>query len=244
MSSSLPRWALSACVFQFAGAVFFPQGWRPSPTARAWSFTVRYSRPLREHGIEPLVTLSHYDYPLALVERYGGWQSREMIERYAHYVETVGRAYQGLVRYWLTFNEINSVALSYLNAGVTLEDERDRAAVTAAFSHHMFMASARAVEILHKIDPANKVGCMVAAGATYPYRCAPEDVWLAYEEDRGRYFYTDVMAAGAYPAWKLRALEKEGVHVPFGAGRYGVSGRAYGRLHFVLVLLLALGVRR
>ena len=59
--------------------------------------------------------------------------------------ETVGRAYQGLVRYWLTFNEINSVALSYLNAGVTLEDERDRAAVTAAFSHHMFMASARAV---------------------------------------------------------------------------------------------------
>lgn len=110
------------------------------------------------------------------------------------------------------------MALSYLNAGVTLEDERDRAAVTAAFSHHMFMASARAVEILHKIDPANKVGCMVAAGATYPYRCAPEDVWLAYEEDRGRYFYTDVMAAGAYPAWKLRALEKEGVHVPFEPG--------------------------
>lgn len=136
------------------------------PNGEGLEFYRQVFEALREHGIEPLVTLSHYDYPLALVERYGGWQSREMIERYAHYVETVGRAYQGLVRYWLTFNEINSVALSYLNAGVTLEDERDRAAVTAAFSHHMFMASARAVEILHKIDPANKVGCMVAAGAT------------------------------------------------------------------------------
>lgn len=196
----------------------FPTGMETEPNGEGLEFYRQVFEALREHGIEPLVTLSHYDYPLALVERYGGWQSREMIERYAHYVETVGRAYQGLVRYWLTFNEINSVALSYLNAGVTLEDERDRAAVTAAFSHHMFMASARAVEILHKIDPANKVGCMVAAGATYPYRCAPEDVWLAYEEDRGRYFYTDVMAAGAYPAWKLRALEKEGVHVPFEPG--------------------------
>lgn len=195
-----------------------PTGMEAEPNGEGLEFYRQVFEALREHGIEPLVTLSHYDYPLALVERYGGWQSREMIERYAHYVETVGRAYQGLVRYWLTFNEINSVALSYLNAGVTLEDERDRAAVTAAFSHHMFMASARAVEILHKIDPANKVGCMIAAGATYPYRCAPEDVWLAYEEDRGRYFYTDVMAAGAYPTWKLRALEKEGVHVPFEPG--------------------------
>ena len=141
-----------------------------------------------------------------------------MIERYAHYVETVGRAYRGLVRYWLTFNEINSVALSYLNAGVTLEDERDRAAVTAAFSHHMFMASARAVEILHKIDPANKVGCMVAAGATYPYRCAPEDVWLAYEEGPRPLLLHRRDGCGAYPAWKLRALEKEGVHVPFEPG--------------------------
>lgn len=116
----------------------FPTGMEAEPNGEGLEFYRQVFEALREHGIEPLVTLSHYDYPLALVERYGGWQSREMIERYAHYVETVGRAYQGLVRYWLTFNEINSVALSYLNAGVTLEDERDRAAVTAAFSHHMF----------------------------------------------------------------------------------------------------------
>ena len=197
----------------------FPIGEDEEPNAAGLAFYRELFEALRERGIEPVVTITHYDYPLSLVEKYGGWRDRRLVDAYARYVETIGREFRGLVRHWLTFNEINSVeALLYLSAGVTLESGENRDQVVAAAAHHQFVASARAAQILRRIDPSNRVGCMIAAGATYPYRCAPEDVWLAYKTERSRFFYTDVMAKGAYPVWKLRELARKGVRVPFEDG--------------------------
>ena len=197
----------------------FPSGEDDVPNPEGVEFYRRIFLALRERGIEPVVTICHYDYPLALVKKYGGWRSRKLIDAYARYVDVIGREYKGLVHYWLTFNEINCVeALAYTSAGITFKPGENREQVVATAAHHQFVASARAVQILHGIDPSNKVGCMIAAGATYPYRCAPEDVWLAYETDRARFFYSDVMAKGSYPVWKLRELEEKGIGVPFEGG--------------------------
>lgn len=197
----------------------FPAGEEERPNAEGLEFYHRLFETLRAHGIEPIVTITHYDYPLELVRRYGGWRSRRLVDAYARYVEVVGNEYRGLVRHWLTFNEINCVeALPYTSAGITFEPGECCEQVIASAAHHQLVASALATRILHGIDSANRVGCMIAAGATYPYRCAPEDVWLAYETDRARFFYTDVMAGGSYPTWKLRELAARGVRVPFAEG--------------------------
>lgn len=197
----------------------FPTGEDVGPNDEGLAFYRSVFEALRERGIEPVVTITHYDYPLALVQKYGGWSDRRFVDAYARYVETIGREYRGLVRYWLAFNEINDVfALSYLSAGVTFDPSREKLGQQVAAAHHQFVASAHAVRILHEIDPANRVGCMIAAGATYPYRCAPEDVWLAYETDRERYLFTDVLVKGSYPSWTFRAWAREGVEVPAVAG--------------------------
>ena len=159
----------------------FPTGMEAEPNGEGLEFYRQVFEALREHGIEPLVTLSHYDYPLALVERYGGWQSREMIERYAHYVETVGRAYQGLVRYWLTFNEINMMSMGSFMAG-GLTDGSPHAKAQAA--HNQFVASALTVRSAHQISPKIMVGQMLAYNPIYSYSADPADHLLAMERDR------------------------------------------------------------
>lgn len=194
----------------------FPHGDDSEPNAEGLSFYRSVFEHLRERGIEPLVTLSHYDTPLSLVERFGGWRSRKLIEAFERYVSCVAREFRDLVRYWLTFNEINcATALPYIAAAVTLNPDEPRDPQIWTAVHNLLVASARATRVLHATGVANKVGCMIAAGSTYPYRCAPEDVWLAYRTDRDNELFSDVLAKGSYPSWKLTEFARSGFQVPF-----------------------------
>lgn len=192
----------------------YPTGEEKEPNAEG----IRYYKSLfelcRSYGIEPVVTLSHFDVPLHLVETYGAWRNRKMIDLYLKYARTVFVAFKGLVKYWITFNEINVILHnSFSGAGLILCDEENPEQVKYQAAHHELVASAAATKIAHEIDPENQIGCMLAAGDYYPYSCHPEDVWSALNKNRESYFFIDIQSRGTYPAYAERLFAEKGVEI-------------------------------
>lgn len=166
------------------------------------------------HGIQPVVTICHFDTPIALIKKYGGWRNRRMVDAFTHYCRILFERFGRKVRYWLTFNEINMLLhMSFMGAGIYFEEGEDREQVKYQAAHHELIASARAVKLAHEMMPGCMVGCMLAAGQFYPYTCAPADVYEAMERDRDNYFFIDVQARGTYPVWAKKRMEKAGVHL-------------------------------
>ncbi len=159
------------------------------------------------------MTISHFDCPIHLIEAYGGWRDRRMIECYLRLCRVLFERYRGQVRHWLTFNEINMILHApFMGAGLCFEEGENEEQIKYQAAHHELVASALAVKLAHEIDPENQVGCMFAAGAAYPYSCRPEDVWEALLTDQENYFFVDVQARGAYPAYAVKRLQKKGVY--------------------------------
>lgn len=192
----------------------YPTGEEKEPNAEG----IRYYKSLfelcRSYGIEPVVTLSHFDVPLHLVETYGAWKNRKMINFYLKYARTMFVALKGLVKYWITFNEINVILHnSFSGAGLILCDEENPEQVKYQAAHHELVASAAATKIAHEIDHENQIGCMLAAGDYYPYSCHPQDVWSALNKNRESYFFIDIQSRGAYPAYAERLFAEKGIQI-------------------------------
>ena len=171
------------------------------------------------NGIEPLVTICHFDTPVALIKKYGGWKDRRMVDAYLRYCEVLFRQYGKKVKYWITFNEINMLLhMPFMGAGIVFEEGENPEQVKYQAAHHELLASAKAVKLAHEIMPDAKVGCMLAAGQFYPYTCAPADVYKAMEYDRDNYFFIDVQVRGTYPVWAVKRMEKAGVRIRTEAG--------------------------
>ena len=179
-----------------------PGGDDDEPNEAGLAFYEDLFRECHKYGIEPLVTIDHFDTPVALIKKYGGWKSPKMIDAYLKYCRAIFTRYKDLVKYWITFNEINMLLhMSYMGAGIVFEPGEDKTQVKYQAAHHELLASARAVKMAHEIMPGCMVGCMLAAGQFYPYTCAPEDIWDGLDKDRDNYFFIDVQVRGAYPVW-------------------------------------------
>ena len=89
----------------------YPRGDEETPNQEGIEFYRDVFKELRKYNIEPLVTIFHYDLPVYLEEELGGWNNRELIKHYVKYAKVLFKEYRGLVKYWLTFNEINNVAM-------------------------------------------------------------------------------------------------------------------------------------
>lgn len=186
----------------------FPLGYETEPNEEGLRFYDEVFDECARHGVKPLVTLSHYETPVGLTNRWGAWCDARTIECFARYVRTVGERYRGKVEYWLTFNEINCLGFGgWMAAGVASNDPQK----IADAGKHQLLASAQAVQILHAIDANNKVGNMIAYGMIYPYTCAPQDVLKTWQSFNGSYFYCDVQARGYYPSYQLKQYEKQGI---------------------------------
>lgn len=202
-------------------ARIFPQGDEQQPNEAGLAFYDRVFDELHRYGIEPVVTLSHYETPLYLVQHYGSWRSRKLIDFFARYCEVVFCRYRDKVRYWMTFNEINETMNQkepYHQAGVLFAPGEDPAQIKAQVSHHMFLASARAVQIGHTVDPENKIGCMIQYPTTYPKSCDPKDVLAQRFQMMPNYYYTDVMCRGHYTALCTAQLRRMGAQVEMQPG--------------------------
>ncbi len=192
----------------------FPNGDELEPNEEGLKFYEELFKECHKYGIEPLVTITHFDCPIHLIKEYGGWRNRKLIGFYQRLVTVLFNRYKGLVKYWLTFNEINMILHApFIGGGIVFEpgDNEEQIKYTAA--HNQLVASAYATKIAHEIDPENKVGCMLAAGNYYPYTCHPEDVFKAMNLDRENYFFIDVQSRGEYPKYALKQLEREKIDV-------------------------------
>ena len=191
----------------------FPRGDEEGPNEEGLAFYDQVFDELAKYGIEPLVTLSHYENPLYLTTQYGGWKNRKLVDFFVHYAKTVMERYKGKVRRWLTFNEINMLSVpfgTFIAGGmlpeITTEQERWQA------MHHQLVASAQAVRLGHQIDPDNRLGCMIAYMCVYPRTCAPEDQLTQLSMDRLHNLLAgDVHVRGAYPSYARRLLAEKGV---------------------------------
>ena len=190
----------------------FPNGDDEKPNEKGLEFYDNVFDECKKYGIEPLVTLSHYETPYHLAKKYDGWRSRDLIGFYEKYVRTVFTRYKGKVHYWITFNEINSIwHFPLMGAGILTPKNLLNAQDLYQAAHHELVASALATKIGHEIDSENKIGCMVLGLTSYPRTCNPDDVIATMEESKRGYFFTDIHMRGYYPSYALKMMEKEGV---------------------------------
>ena len=194
----------------------FPNGDDAEPNEEGLKFYEDVFKECHKYGIEPLVTIYHFDCPLHLANEYDGWVSRHTLEAFERYCDTILTRYKGLVKYWLTINEIN-INTNFMMNGVHEHIYNKQNAEQCRW--HLFVGSAYAVKKAHEVDPENKVGLMIAHGASYPYSCNPEDVWAELEDAHNmKWFYGDVLVRGYYPAWKVNYLKREGIELKKEAG--------------------------
>lgn len=192
----------------------FPNGDEAEPNEEGLQFYENLFKECRKYGIDPLVTITHFDIPMHLVEEYGGWRNRKVIGFYENLCNVIFNRYKGLVKYWLTFNEINMILhLPFMGAGLYFEEGENEEQVKYQAAHHELVASALATKIAHEVDPENQVGSMLAAGKYYPYSSKPEDVLAAQQSDHSNYFFIDVQSRGKYPAYAMKKLEREGIEI-------------------------------
>lgn len=192
----------------------FPKGDELEPNEAGLQFYENVFKELLKYDIEPLVTITHFDFPMHLIEAYGGWRNRKVIEFYERLCKVIFNRYKGLVKYWLTFNEINMILHApFMGAGLYFEEGENQEQVKYQAAHHELVASAIATKIAHEVDPENKVGCMLAAGQYYPNTAHPRDYWAAMQEDRENYFFIDVQARGEYPNYAKKKFERLGLNI-------------------------------
>lgn len=197
----------------------FPNGDDAKPNEKGLKFYDDVFDECRKYGMEPLVTISHYETPLHLAREYDGWRSRKLIEHYINFCRVVFERYRSKVKYWLTFNEINSVLHQPLISGgiLTPRENLTRQDLYQAI-HHELVASAMAVKLSHEMMPGAKVGCMILAMPTYPLTPKPEDVLAAMKAEQKNYFFADVQVRGNYPKYLDRDLAAEGVSIKMEPG--------------------------
>ena len=191
-------------------ARIFPNGDEDKPNEEGIKFYQKMFAECQKYGIEPLVTLCHFDVPMGLVRKVDSWKSREMIDYFTKYARVCFERFDGLVKYWLTFNEINILLHSpFSGAGISFKPGENQEQVKYQAAHHELVASALATKIAHEINPENKVGCMLAGGQFYPYSCDPNDVWLAMNKDRENLMFIDVQVRGYYPSYAQRVFKEK-----------------------------------
>jgi 6-phospho-beta-glucosidase len=200
--------------FSIAWSRIFPKGDETEPNEAGLAFYDRVLDELERHGIEPLVTISHYETPLHLAETYDGWVNRDMIGFYERYVRTLFSRYGARVKYWLTFNEINSVVHApFMSGGInTPKDQLSKTDLYQAV-HHELVASALATKVARELAPNAQIGCMVLSMPVYPLTPNPDDVFAALTTERVNLAFGDIHVRGEYPGYYLRSLREQGVEL-------------------------------
>ncbi|MDF2854960.1 MAG: 6-phospho-beta-glucosidase [Neobacillus sp.] len=191
----------------------FPKGNELEENEEGLAFYDRVFDELHNYGIEPVVTISHYEMPLHLVKEYGGWRNRRVITFYEKYVNVILKRYKDKVKYWMTFNEINgALKMPIMSMGFSPQSEENRYQETFQAFHHQFVASALAVKACKAIIPEAKIGCMILFAPVYSLDSNPENIIYALkEEELFNYFCTDVLVRGDYPAFIKRFFKEKNI---------------------------------
>ena len=195
-------------------ARIFPNGDDEIPNECGLQFYDKVFDELLKYNIQPIVTLSHFETPLHLVEAYGSWRNPKLIDFYVKYANVVFKRYKDKVIYWMTFNEINETMNKkdpFLQAGLKFKEDENDKKVKVIASHNMFIASAKVVDLGHRINPNFKIGCMIQYTPAYTKTCHPNDALAKRFYNIQNYYYTDVMVKGEYTSLCYSQLKRLGV---------------------------------
>ncbi len=214
--------------FSIAWTRIFPTGMEQEPNEAGLDFYDKVIDECRKYNIEPLITISHYEMPYALVEKYNGWYGRECIELFERYCHAIFERYKDKVVYWLTFNEINAGTMpmgNVLSLGTVkgfsgpITEIKDNPQIRYQALHHQFVASAKVVKYAHENYPQFKMGNMICFLTAYPATCKPEDMLKVQSEMRMKnWFCSDIMVRGKYPSYAQRYFEENNITVKMEPG--------------------------
>ena len=197
----------------------FPNGDEKEPNEKGLQFYDDLFDELLKHGIEPLVTISHYETPLNLSIQYDGWINRDMIGFYERYVRTIFKRFGGKVKYWLTFNEINSVLHEpFLSGGIYTDKSKLKKQDLYQAIHHELVASALATKIGHEMMPGCKIGCMILSMPMYALTSNPDDVIAVMKSDHMNTFFGDMHVRGQYPGYMKRYFRENNIQIEMADG--------------------------
>ena len=196
----------------------FPNGDESEPNEEGLKFYDSLFDELLKYNIEPVITLSHFEMPYHLVEKYGGWRDRRLIGFFVRFATTVMERYKDKVKYWMTFNEINNQSSvqnawgGWTNSGILYREDEDVQTVLQQAVHYEMVASAMAVKAGHEINPDFQIGCMLAMVPFYARTCSPQDEIAAQIAMEHRlYYYGDLHVFGEYPAYMNAFREERGM---------------------------------
>ena len=197
----------------------FPNGDDAEPNEKGLQFYDDLFDELLKYGIEPLVTISHYETPLNLSVQYDGWINRDMISFYERYVRTIFKRFGGKVKYWLTFNEINSVIHEpFLSGGIYTDKSKLKKQDLYQAIHHELVASALATKIGHEMMPGCKIGCMILSMPMYALTSNPDDVIAVMKSDHMNTFFGDMHVRGQYPGYMKRYFRENNIQIEMADG--------------------------
>lgn len=195
----------------------FPNGDDHKPNEAGLQFYDDLFDEMIKNGMEPMITISHYEMPLHLTTAYKGWYSREVIDFFVKYCNTVFDRYSGKVKYWIIVNQINLIGHeSFNHLGVAEDLVEDLLSAKYQAVHNEMVACARATKYAHEHYPEMQIGMMLCGGPDYPATCRPEDVLATLKHNQMEYFFSDVLLRGYYPGYAFRFFEDHGIHVEFG----------------------------
>ena len=168
---------------------------------------------LIKNGIEPFVTLYHFDLPFALVEKYNGWESRKTVEAFHRYAKICFKEFGDRVKYWQPHNEQNLIVR--IEERINIYDEEDKWKIDkmrAQMDYNMCLAHALAVNSCHEMIEGSKIGAAVSSSVTYPMTCKPEDVYAARMNDNFKVYYMlDMHYYGEYPGYYIKYLKERNI---------------------------------
>lgn len=197
---------LKAYRFSFSWSRILPEG-RGAINQEGLAFYHELIDALMEAGIRPVATIYHFDLPLALHEK-GGWSNRQTIDAYVEYAKLLFEEFGSQIKDWLTINEQNVMILhpAAMNPG-RVPDQKE----LYQQNHHMFLAGAKAINLLHAMDPDARIGAAPNIVAIYPKTCAPEDAIAADNWEAIRnWLYIDMYTKGEYNSLAWAYLKEKG----------------------------------
>lgn len=200
-------------------ARIYPNGIEEQPNEAGLKFYDNLFDEVLKNGMEPMITISHYEIPLYLTTEYKGWYSREVIDHFVKYCKTVFDRYAGKVKYWIIVNQINLILHeSFNHLGVAEDVVDDLVSAKYQAVHNEMVACAMATKYAHENYPDMQIGMMLCGGPAYAASCKPEDVLATLRHNQMEYFYSDILLRGYYPGYAFHFFEERGIHVTFGEG--------------------------
>ncbi|WP_455269160.1 glycoside hydrolase family 1 protein [Rahnella aceris] len=206
--------------FSIAWTRIYPNGIEQEPNEAGLKHYDQVIDACIAHGIEPVITISHYEMPLHLATAFGGWKNRELIGHFERFARTVLTRFGHKVKYWMTFNEINSAAhFPIMSQGLTVKTGALEAQAKFQAWHNQFVASSLAVKIAHETNAQIQIGCMILFATNYAYDCNPVNQLETLKETQAFNFYcADVQAGGKYPYYAKSLWKSQGVELDIQPG--------------------------